>query len=167
MMESERKEVVGKHSVQTATRKCFTRSPSSGDRIFIGREGIDRRLREIIERETKANGISRSDLVRAIELSFLYNRDSVAVWVGQALRNLRMLGDAERVAGIGLFRQTLERNWGIPPDVSESIIQIIPNFMMDDLVEVLWADGTGRNCVEECCCSILNYYNGTQGGMTE
>lgn len=151
-----------------ATRKCFTRSPSSGTAFLIGREGIDRNLREIIERETKANGINRSDLIRAIELSFLYNRDAVSAWTVQALKNIRILGDAERVAGIGLFRQTLERNWGIPPDVSESIIQVIPNYMMDDLVEVLWADGTGRNCVEECCCSILNYYNGAQqGGMTE
>ena len=106
-------------------------------------------------------------MVRAVELSFLYNRDSVSAWAVQALKSLRMLGDPQRVAGIGLLRQTLERTWGIPPDVSESIIQFIPNYMMDDLVEVLWCDGTGRNCIEECCCSILNYYNGMQGGLTE
>ena len=151
------------NSVHDSNPMTFTEAAETPPHSERKEEMAKGELKRITEREATASGISRGQLIAAAEWTFLYNRDAMARWTAEALERVGKLGDPQRVAGIGLLRQTLERLWGIPPNVSEEIIQMAPRCMVDDLCECVWADGTGRNAIEECCCSLLNYYNGMRG----
>ena len=125
--------------------------------------GTNGKLKKFVEQEARRDKITRGDLVEAAEVSYLYNRSEMLNWL-RDIKKWRRKKDFEDIAGVGILRQELERRYDISPQVSLAVIQATPDYLMFDMLSILWDDGTGRNRLEDVCDTIMMHYNCGGGG---
>lgn len=117
-------------------------------------------LKQLTEREAIIDGISRSELIEAVETAFLMNRGSMKAWV-RKLRNwhrqTKMTPD--EMTATGLIRQYLERVYGLSQEESMAVIETAPTEMTRSLLEAVAYD---RSRVASSSDSLYSYYNEIQ-----
>ena len=126
-----------KRPKKTQFRRAF-RSPST-----IRKEGLysekmkERKLAMTVEREARIEAFSRQELVEAVQISFLNDRDGTVQWSRRVLASGR---DVDEMLALGLLRQSMERSHGLDPAESWRVFREVPHELLVDATLAVIAD---------------------------
>ena len=123
------------------------------------------RLSAMTEKECWEEGLTRKDLIEAVELAFLYNRASMAAWARQMMQWKEQENWClEEAAGIGLLRREMEWLYGVDQAESLAAVQSLTDGERRLYLGIIWKDGEGRNQLSVCAAAIYSNYKSYKGG---
>ena len=97
----------------------------------------ERKLATTVEREARIEAFSRQELVEAVQISFLNDRDGTVQWSRRVLASGR---DVDEMLALGLLRQSMERSHGLDPAESWKIFREVPHELLVEATLAVIAD---------------------------
>lgn len=97
----------------------------------------ERKLATTVEREARVEAFSRAELVEAVQISFLNDRDGTVQWSRRVLASGR---DVDEMLALGLLRQSMERSHGLDPAESWKIFREVPRELLTEATLAVIAD---------------------------
>lgn len=122
---------------KTETGGLFgARPPLRKEGMFSGKMK-ERKLAMTVEREARIEAFSRQELVEAVQISFLNDRDGTVQWSRRVLSSGR---DVDEMLALGLLRQSMERSHGLDPTESWRVFREVPHELLVDATLAVIAD---------------------------
>ena len=114
-----------------------------GARPPLRKEGLysekmkERKLAMTVEREARIEAFSRQELIEAVQVSFLLDRDGTVQW---SRRVRACMTDVDEMLARGLLRQSMERSHGLDPAESWRVFREVPHELLVDATLAVIAD---------------------------
>lgn len=87
----------------------------------------ERKLATTVEREARVEAFSRAELVEAVQISFLLDRDGTVQW---SRRVRACMTEVDDMLARGLLRQSMERSHGLDPAESWRVFREVPHELL-------------------------------------